>query len=470
MKTGKFIILLILLISNLTFLSRSQGKMKVQTVKISRSGGNPISPFAFGNSYFNWVDYNKDGMVAINGTEEPVKALRLNVIAGGNNQSDVNSPELFDKAQMDKYIEYCRAVGAEPMMIVPVYANNVNGGPTTAKGAAGIVAYINGTKKYGVKYWSVGWESDIYDIFFKTKTGHRVSNVDEYIEIWNSYSRTMKAANDSVNSGVELTFVGPELGWRYLEGNDWLSPMLEECSEYIDIAGIHVYGFAANELSEERILNDVSRFREFVREEKARIAKHARHETPLAITSANICYDWDPKLYTEKTRRLGPGTFYAAIWDADRIGASLEENLWSFVFWDLAENIQSASEGSVFGFVLTDPTKNPPTWKLTPEYYAQQMVSTNFSGKTVVPSGVPGQMSVYASYDEKKSATAVLVLNKDKSERVLKIEIDNLTPQSISFSPMSINIVTIPDSDAEYHLLEYTMKMAEAELPPRAIR
>ncbi|ACB76888.1 hypothetical protein Oter_3611 [Opitutus terrae PB90-1] len=441
-------------------------------VTIARAGGTPISPFAFGNNYFNWVDWNKDGMVGLRGTEDPVKALRLNVVVGDNNQNDANAPQLFDHAQIDSYIQYCRAVGAEPIMIAPVYGNNVDGGPTSAQGAADIVTYVNGTKNYGVKYWTIGMEVDIYDQFFKRTTGLPVSTAEEYAAVFNSYAKAMKAANAAAHSGVELVFVGPELGWRYSEGNDWLSPMLDHCRDTIGIASIHAYGFAAKDLTVERILTDVDRFRPFVQDLKVRVARHARPGTPLAITEANICYEWDPKAYTAETRKLGPGTFYAALWDADRMGAALEADLWAFAFWDLAESDQLlASDSTVFGFIRTDPSKNPPTWTLTPEYHAQQMVTTNFSGNTVVPTGVPKRMSVYASYDGRKAATAVLVVNKDTAERVVTLAIDDLPPRTITYSPMSINLVTIPDAPAaDHHVLEYTMEMADAGLPPKATR
>jgi hypothetical protein len=430
-------------------------------VKIVRAGGTPISPFAFGNCYYSWVDYHRDGMVGLRGTEAAVKALHLNVIVGANNHNDANILQLFDQVEMDKYIQYCRAVGAEPIMIVPVYGNNVDGGPTSAQGAADIVTYINGTRKYGVQYWSIGCEVDIYDQFFKRKTGLPVSTAAEYAALYNSYARAMKAANAAAHSGVEIKFVGPELGMRFLEGNDWLSPMLDECKDYIDVVSIHAYGFSARELTVAGALTDVGNFRGLVRDVKARIAQHARPGTPLAITEASVCYDWDPKFYRPQTRQAGPGTFYAALWDAERMGAALEADLWNFSFWDLAETVQSA-DATVFGFVLTDPSQNPPTCKLTPEYYAQQMVTTNFSGTTVVPSGVPVRMSVYASYD------AILVLNKDTAARPLTLAVDDLQPRTITFAPMSINIVTIPDDPvAEHRALEYTLQMADAGLPPQ---
>ncbi len=452
------------------FFDKAKAGVQIKTVKISRDNGVPISPYAFGSCYFDWIDWNKNGLVGLKGTEEPVRALKLNVIVGADNQNDANSPELFDNSQEDKFIEYCRATGAEPIMIVPVYGNNKDGGRTSAQGAADIVTYINGTKKYGVKYWSIGDEVDIYDVYFQRKTGLPVTTVSEYANIYNSYAKAMLDANEKAHSGVELKFVGPELGAKYNEGDDWLSPMLDECRDYIDIVSIHQYGFSARELTEAGVLNDINGFPEFVQGVKARIAKHGKPGTQLAITEANACYDANTNLYTPETRKVGPGTFYAAIWDAERMGAALEAGLWNFSFWELAEPVQSANF-TVFGFVLTNPSKNPVTYKLTPEYYVQQMVDTNFSGTSVKPSEAPEGMSVYACYDEKKAATAILVVNKDTVKRVLTLAVDSLKPRKITFSPMSINIVTIPDdTSAGYHMIEYTMQMADAGIGPKNIQ
>ena len=141
MKLKTFLFLFTALLTILSFFCSCYNEELPPVVKISRTGGTPISPFAFGNSYFNWVDFNNEGTAAIQGTEQLVRDLRLNIITGGNNYSDINTPQLFNDDQMDRYIEYCRAVGAEPMMIAPVYASNVDRDPTTAQGAADIVTY-----------------------------------------------------------------------------------------------------------------------------------------------------------------------------------------------------------------------------------------------------------------------------------------------------------------------------------------
>ena len=55
--------------------------------------------------------------------------------------------------------------------------------------------------------------------------------------------------------------------------------------------------------------------------------------------------------------------------------------------------------------------------------------------------------------------------------KVMTLTVDDLKPRTITFSPMSINIVTIPDdAAADHRVVEYTMKMADAGLPPKATR
>jgi len=90
-KSGTSVILLTILFVIIAVSCSRTGeggnkKAFAPTVKIARAGGIPISPFAFGNNYFNWLDWNKDGMVGLLGTEDPVRALRLNVLVADNNQ------------------------------------------------------------------------------------------------------------------------------------------------------------------------------------------------------------------------------------------------------------------------------------------------------------------------------------------------------------------------------------------------
>ncbi len=336
-----------------------------------------------------------------------------------------------------------------------------------------MVTYVNVTKGYGVKYWTIGDEVDNYAAYFAGQgitPNVTIPTAADYCAIYKSYAIAMQAANAAANNGFDLQFVGPELAGAYVPGNDWLTPFLDGCKDYVDVASIHDYGFSAAQLSINGALTGVENYRALLSNVNSIVAEHARPGTPLAVTEVSISYDWDPTQFSQASLQAAPGTFYAAMWDADIMGVALEANLWTLAFWDLAEEVDQA-QYTIFGFLHTNPLVSPPTVSLTPEYYAQQLVSTNFSGTTVVPSGVPSTFSVYASYDATKASTALLVINKNSVAAPLSLAVDSLGPQTVLFDPMSIAIVTIPDNtNAGTHMVEYTSDLAAAGLPPKTIR
>ncbi|MDP9002248.1 MAG: hypothetical protein M3O46_19315, partial [Myxococcota bacterium] len=136
------------------------------TVSVVREGGTPISPSAFGQNYWDWVDWSKNGITGLTGTEPLVTALHLNVLRAGGDENDSNSPQPFSPAEIDKFVAYCRMVGAEPILQVPIIANDADGGATTPQTAADMVTYANVTKSYGIRYWEIGNEPDLYGMSY----------------------------------------------------------------------------------------------------------------------------------------------------------------------------------------------------------------------------------------------------------------------------------------------------------------
>ena len=80
-------------------------------------------------------------------------------VGGYNN--DANTQDPFDDAAFDTAVAYARAIGAEPIIQVPLLAD-ISGKPPTAATAAAMVTYGNVTKGYGLKYFSIGNEPDLY--------------------------------------------------------------------------------------------------------------------------------------------------------------------------------------------------------------------------------------------------------------------------------------------------------------------
>jgi hypothetical protein len=428
------------------------------TVTISREGGVPISAFAFGQNYWDWVDRAGTGVTGITGTEALVTALHLDVLRAGGNNNDTNSPQPFDATQIDHYVAYCRTVGAEPILQVPILANAVDGGATSPQTAADMVTYANVTQGYGIKYWEIGNEPDIYAVTYDA--GVPLTAVD-YCAVYSSYAAAMRTANASASDGgVPLQFVGPDLAYKYISGNDWLTPFLDGCKDDVDIVSVHRYPFSAMSLSIARALDDSASFRSQLASVNAIVKGHARPGTPLAVTESNVSYDYDPTAYADAEAQGAPGTFNAALWTADALGVALENDLWTLAFWNLGE---TDAVGSVLGFIVSAQP--------VPSYYGEQLLSSHLRGNIVIPTGAPSGFSVYASHDATAATTAIVVINKTPQASSLALALDGVTPASFAFAAMSITVVEIPDDGTGMtHVWRYTPDLAAANLPPAQVQ
>src|ERR1022692_3346554 len=133
-------------------------------------GGPPATPVVISTAtrtprtttwsvnYWQWMPAFGDD---ITGTDTLVAALKPAIMRIGGYNNDANTPQPFDNAQLDKAIAYARAIGAEPLIQVPHLADT-SGQPPTPATAAAMVTYANVTMGYGIKYFSVGNEPDLY--------------------------------------------------------------------------------------------------------------------------------------------------------------------------------------------------------------------------------------------------------------------------------------------------------------------
>jgi hypothetical protein len=100
-----------------------------------------------------------------------------------------------------------------------------------------------------------------------------------------------------------------------------------------------------------------------------------------------------------------------------------------------------------------------------------QMISANFHGDIVVPSGIPQGFSVYASYDQGAGTTSIAVLNETAPASNLSIAIDSLPVRSFSVPALSESLIQIPDSvSGGAHVLRYTQDQADAGTAPLVIQ
>ena len=212
----------------------------VGTVIVSAASPRPRTT-TWSVNYWQWMPtFGND----VAGTETQVAALNPAVMRVGGYNNDANTPDAFDNAQLDTAVAYARAIGAEPLIQVPLLAD-VDGNLPTAATAAAMVTYANVTQGYGIKIFSIGNEPDLY-----ATQGSRTNSAQpaipnympsDYCTSAQAYVTAMKAVDPTI------MIVGPDLAWQYVAGNDWLTPILQDCGDLFDIVSIHRYPFSSTQ-------------------------------------------------------------------------------------------------------------------------------------------------------------------------------------------------------------------------------
>ncbi len=416
-------------------------------VRVSAASAQPLVT-RFGQNYWCWSNYGNQ----VAGTEAAVAQLGLRLLRAGGHNNDSNTSngfDPFDEAQVDRFVAYARRVGAEPVLQVPLLTN-ARGGRATAQDAAEMVHYCNVTRGYGVRYWEIGNEPDLYadqgDI-----PGY---DVGRFCNDFNAYVDAMKRVDR------DIQILGPELSWRYYPqtgSNDWLSPFLARCRGRYDVVAVHRYPFDANGATVANALADVSRFEGVVQAIRGRMAALGVGDVPLAITEANVSWDGAPE---HSTQSASPQTFYAGLWLADSLAAALRQRLWAICYWSL-------SEGWTLGFI--DASSHQPR----PTYYAFQLVARHTGPRLLAATAPPG-FSAYASRSADDRATVVIVINKNATVNRESIVIsERATAAGVfaaDFPPESLSVLSIPDGSAAPSIWRYTQAMADGGSPPQQVQ
>jgi hypothetical protein len=397
------------------------------TITVPIDNPAPIGERALGLNYWSWVDAWGNNVAK---TAEVISALSPQLIRIGGHTNDVNDPEPFDAAELDEAVAYIRSMGAEPLVQVPVLAD-VNGEAPTPETAAEMVTYLNVTNGYGIKYFSIGNEPDLYG-----DQGDMPSDytVDLFLETYLAFADAMKAVDS------DILLVGPDLSWKYQSGdNDWLTPFLEACGEAVDIVSIHRYPIDPAETTIDRAMGDAENFRNLIGQIRDKMGVAGMADAPLAITEANITWDGDP---TSSTLEASPGTFYAGLWAADTLGVALEEGLFSYMFW-------SISEGWTLG-ILNGVSPRPI-------YHMIKMYADHFGPNTLDTVADAEGVSAYAGRTDSDDGTVVMVLNKNAlpSEQTIALDDGDVDVKTVHvFPPYSLSAVTIPD-DGDVSIVTY---------------
>ena len=202
-------------------------------ISAASAARTPRATPGIGVSYWQWSPTYGN---TIAGTDNQVAVLKPMVIRIGGYNNDANTPDTFDNAQLDKAVAYARAIGAEPILQVPLLAADSKGTAATPDTAAAMVTYANVTANYGIKYFSIGNEPDLYPDATGTTKGIANYKPADFCTSAVAYVKAMKAVDPAIK------ILGPELSWKYQTGaNDWLTTILQTCGSSIDIVTVHRY-------------------------------------------------------------------------------------------------------------------------------------------------------------------------------------------------------------------------------------
>jgi Glycosyl hydrolase catalytic core len=401
------------------------GVVEISAAAASRT---PRATSGIGVSYWQWSP-TWGNLIA--GTETQVAALKPMVIRIGGYNNDANTPDNFDNAQMDKAVAYARAIGAEPIVQVPLLAADSKGTAPTPENAAAMVTYANVTAKYGIKYFSIGNEPDLYPDATGSTKGIAGYTASAFCTSLSMYTAAMKAVDPTIK------ILGPELSWKYQSGtNDWLTTILQTCGSNIDVVTVHRYPIDPAKTTVAAAAADAANLNDTIVHLRSIMQQAGVGDKPLAITEANITWDGDP---AKSTMPASSGTVPAGLWAADTFGMGIQNELWTMLYW-------STREGWTLGlFPSSGMTPRPSYWAL--DLYANHFGPTLLS-VTSTPDGV----RVYASRNQADDATQLVVVNWNQASAILTFQMDGLAAAlaatTFTLPAVSFAAVEIPDVGA----------------------
>jgi len=411
--------------------SPDAGPAAVPNVLISAATPRPRTT-SWSINYWQWAPTYGD---YVPGTETLVAAVTPSFIRVGGYNNDANTPDRFDEQQMDVLVAYANAIGAEPIMQVPVLLDAA-GNPATAESAAAMVRYLNVTNSYGIKYFAIGNEPDLYssqglpaDASQPAIPGYGPA---DYCATVQSFVAAMKAVDPAI------LIVGPDLSWKYQAGsasNDWLTPIMQACGDLFDIVSIHRYPFSATKATLSSAALDATKYRQTIASVRAILEATGYGQKPLALTEMNVAYDANTCVLDAST-----GTVGSALWLADSLGTSMQLGLWTSALWAIAD-VDSWSLGFIGG---------PPAHQPRPEYYAYLLYAQHFGPTLLDVTSYPSGVSVYASRNVSDTASEIIAVNWNSSPAPLTFQVTGFPslPTSPTFNLPGISLAAIEIADS----------------------
>jgi alpha-L-arabinofuranosidase len=345
----------------------------------------PISPYIFGTNY------------------GPMHAVPLDVMplaeTGGFSVlrfpagawTDVIDMKPF---QIDQFIAFTKQTNSIPTISVRL----LGGKPETA---AELVRYTNLQRKYGVLYWSIGNEANLYTELRQVNYDYTTENLNKD---WRAIALAMKAADPTIK------LMGPELSqWNSsLEatpkdstGRDWMTEFLKANGDLVDIVTVHRYPMYSPKNGPVTVQQLRENTRNWVAEVeylRGLIKEILGRDLPIAITEVNS----DPSAV--ELQKVSPDSFYNAIWYADVLGQLMNADVFMVNQWVLSQR------GTGLG--LFNGSAVRPTYYVFPLY-------KNFGNEQVYAASGITDVDIFAAKRADGALTLMVINLSDVEQRAL---------------------------------------------------
>ena len=344
----------------------------------------PISPYLFGTNYGPMHAVALDVLPLVeNGG---FTALRF----PGGAWTDTADMQNF---QIDQLMAFSKQVGAMPTISVRM----LDGKPETA---AELVKYTNIKKKYGVTYWSIGNEPNIYTQLKQADYDYTVENLNKD---WRAIALAMKAADPTIK------LMGPELSqWndsyettpKDSAQRDWMTEFLKANGDLVDVVTVHRYPMFSptnGPVTAQQLRENTRKWTKEVEYLHSLIKQTLGHDLPVAITELNS----DPS--NAQLQEASPDSFYNAIWYADSLGQLMNADAFMVNQWVLSQRTTG------LGLLKGDEVR--PTFYVFPLY-------KNFGSEQVYAASGVTDVDIFAAKRTDGTLTLMVINLSDTEQRI----------------------------------------------------
>jgi len=344
----------------------------------------PISPYIFGSNYGPMHAVSLDVLpLAENGG---FTALRF----PGGAWTDTVDMKPF---QIDQFIAFAKQMGSMPTISVRM----LGGKPETA---AELVRYTNIQEKYGVTYWSIGNESNIYTLLKQADYDYTTENLNKD---WRAIALAMKAADPTIK------LMGPEISqWnsnyestpKDSAGRDWMTEFLKANGDLVDVVTVHRYPMHSpsnGPVTVQQLRENTRKWVAEVEYLRGLIKETLGRDLPIAITELNS----DPS--NAQLAEASPDSFYNAIWYADILGQSMNVDVFMVNQWVLSQRAT--------GLGLFKGSEIRPTYYVFPLY-------KNFGNEQVYAASGITDVDIFAAKRADGTLTLMVINLSDTEQRV----------------------------------------------------